>query len=186
MLNGIGINKNISGAIRPTGGTAAAPVVWQGNIQFGTSAAADGDNGMVLTTVASAGSYFKVTGNLTGNGWIEQGGGVFEVSGTNNTYSGGTQIGNGGILVDAGSALGPGDVILFQTSTNNPTITLNNAAQTIANLRSSFTGTGSDQHPGQREWVRPEHHSERDRPDRHAAGQQHVRLRGRTRPDQRH
>ncbi len=142
VLNGIGVNKNISGAIRATGGTQAAPVVWQGNIQLGTSAASDLDSGYVLTTVAKAGSWFKLTGNLSGGGFLEQGSGIFDLAGTNNTY-GGTQLGNGGIYVEPTSSLGTGDVTLFQTSTNNPTLTLNNPSQTIGSLVSKFTQTGA-------------------------------------------
>ena len=142
ILNGIGMGKNISGTLRPSGGVAGNPVNWLGNIQLGTSASYDGDNGAVLVTVASAGSDFKLVGNMTGGDFIEQGGGVFELAGSNNTYRN-TQLGNGGIKVDPGSSLGTGDLTLLQTSSNNPTITLLNSAQTIGSLVSAFTATAT-------------------------------------------
>ena len=142
ILNGIGMGKNISGALRPSGGTQGSPVNWLGNIQLGNSASYDGDNGAVLVTVASGGSWFKLIGNMTGNDFIEQGSGTFDLAGTNNTYRN-TQLGNGAIYVEPGSSLGTGDVILFQTSNNDPTLTLNNAAQTIGSLISQFTATST-------------------------------------------
>jgi autotransporter-associated beta strand protein len=142
ILNGIGMGKNISGALRPTGGSQNTPLQWLGNIQLGTSASYDADNGAVLVTVASGGSWFRLVGNMTGGNFIEQGGGVFALAGTNNTY-GSTQLGNGGIWVEPQSSLGTGDLQLAQTSTNNPTITLNNATQTIAGLSSAFTQVAS-------------------------------------------
>ncbi len=140
VLNGIGLGKNVSGALRPKGGSQNTPIQWLGNIQLGTSASYDQDNGAVLTTVGTAGSWFRLVGNMTGGNWIEQGGGVFALAGTNNTY-GSTQLGNGGVYVEPQSSLGNGDLILFQTSTNNPTLTLNNASQTVQSLISSFTAT---------------------------------------------
>ena len=114
VLNGIGEAKNISGSLRVGAGVAATntPSYWEGNIQLGTSAQSDGDNGYVLISVATSAknvpAQFQVDGNFSGGGLLEQGSGTLVLNGTNNTYTGGTQIGNGAILVTANSKLGPG------------------------------------------------------------------------------
>ena len=81
-----------------------------------------------------------LTGNLAGSGTlIKQAAGNLTLSGTGNTASGGTQIGNGLLTVSSGSSLGTGALLLFQTSTNNTALTFNNAAQTVGGLSSQFT-----------------------------------------------
>ena len=111
----------------------------------------------VLVTVASAGSWFRLVGNMTGGNFIEQGGAVYSrLRGTNNTY-GSTQLGNGGIWVEPLSSLGTGDLILSQTSTNNPTITLNNATQTISGADQYLHATRGIE----RKWVRAEYLTQR-------------------------
>ncbi len=81
-----------------------------------------------------------LSGNLSGAGTlIKQAGGNLSLSGTGNSLSGGTQIGNGTLSVGSASSMGTGALVLFQTSTNNTTLALNNAAQTVGSLSSQFT-----------------------------------------------
>ncbi len=60
-----------------------------------------------------------------------------------NTFTGGTTITGGTIIVDAGVALcGPtGALSMAQTGTNNTSLQLNNTAQTISSLSSVFAAT---------------------------------------------
>jgi hypothetical protein len=67
------------------------------------------------------------------------------LSGTGNTATGGTQIGNGILTVNSGSLLSTGALLLAQTSTNNTALNLNNTAQTVSSLASSFTAVTGTQ-----------------------------------------
>ncbi len=86
-----------------------------------------------------------LAGNFTGSGnLLKQASGNLVLSGTANTNTGTTSIGNGTLTVNTGSALGTGNLTLSQTSTNATTVILNNAAQSIGTLTSSWaalTGT---------------------------------------------
>ena len=85
-------------------------------------------------------------GNLSGNGTlIKQGAGTLTLSGASNSASGGTQIGNGALTVNAGSLLGTGALTMAQTGTNNTALNLNSSAQTVGNLSSSFEATTGTQ-----------------------------------------
>lgn len=87
-----------------------------------------------------------LSGNLSGSGTlVKQAGGNLILSGTGNTATGGTQIGNGAVTVNSGSKLGTGPLTMFQTSTNNTALNLNNTAQTIGNLTSQFTAVTGPQ-----------------------------------------
>ena len=100
------------------------------------------------TRIESNGATGSLTlsGNLSGSGaLIKQAAGNLVLSGSGNTATGGIQIGNGSVTVGSGSSLGTGPVLLFQTSTNNTALTLNNAAQSVGNLSSQFTAVTGTQ-----------------------------------------
>ncbi len=87
-----------------------------------------------------------LAGNLSGSGQLlKQAAGNLILSGTSNTATGGTQIGNGTVTVNSGSSLGTGALTMFQTATNNTALTLNNSAQTIGGLTSQFTAVSGTQ-----------------------------------------
>ncbi|UMY65509.1 YDG domain-containing protein [Flavobacterium sp. HJ-32-4] len=82
------------------------------------------------------------SGNMTGSGdLIKQAAGTLRLSGTGNTLTGGTQIGNGTLTVSSGSSMGSGALVMAQTGANSTTLNLNNTAQTVSSLSSSFTAT---------------------------------------------
>ena len=94
------------------------------------------------TRLESNGASGAVTlsGNLSGSGaLVKQAAGNLILSGTGNTATGGTQVGNGTITVNSGSSLGTGDLTLAQSSTNTTTVSFNNATQSIGNLSSTWT-----------------------------------------------
>jgi autotransporter-associated beta strand protein len=114
-----------------------AAVVWQGNVNL----AAD-------TRIEASGASGSITfsGNLSGAGTlIKQAAGNLILSGTGNTATGGTYIGNGTVIVNSGSLLGTGPLTMYQTSTNNTSLVLNNTAQTIGTLTSNFTAVTGTQ-----------------------------------------
>lgn len=114
-----------------------AAVTWQGTLAINADARleANGASGSVT-----------FSGNYSGAGTlIKQASGSLTLSGTGNTATGGTQVGNGLVTVGSGSKLGTGALSLFQTSTNNTAVTLNNAAQTIGPLSSQFTAATGTQ-----------------------------------------
>ncbi|AWI25957.1 YDG domain-containing protein [Flavobacterium pallidum] len=106
-------------------------VIWQGTV----SLSAD-------TRIEPSGAANSITfsGNATGSGTLfKQAAGTLVLSGTGNNLTGGTSIGNGTLTVSSGSSMGTGALTLAQTSTNTTTINLNNSAQTISGLSSSWT-----------------------------------------------
>ena len=116
---------------------SGAAVIWQGTITISAA-----------TRIEANGASGSLTfsGNATGAGTlIKQAAGNLILSGTANTLTGGTQIGNGKLTVNSGSSMGTDTIVLFQTATNNDTISLNNTAQTIGGLVSRFTATTGTQ-----------------------------------------
>jgi autotransporter-associated beta strand protein len=82
------------------------------------------------------------TGNLTGAGTLlKAASGELVLAGAANTATGATQIGNGKITVNAGSALGTGDLTFAQTSTNDTRVDLKNAIQSIGSLATVWSAT---------------------------------------------
>jgi len=106
---------------------------WQGTVNF-----------LANTRIepSGAGNRIIFSGNATGAGTVvKQAAGTLVFSGTGNSLTGGTTIGNGVITVNSGSSMGTGALIFAQSSTNATTINLNNAAQTVSSLSSSWTAT---------------------------------------------
>jgi fibronectin-binding autotransporter adhesin len=112
-----------------------AAVTFAGNVALAT-----GSTNRVEAN-GSAGAL-TLSGHLSGSGLLlKQASGNLILSGTGNTATGQTQIGNGTITVNSGSLLPTGALQFAQTSTNQPVIQLNNAAQTVAGLSSTWTAT---------------------------------------------
>jgi len=83
-----------------------------------------------------------LSGNLSGAGTLlKQASGELVLAGAANTATGATQVGNGKITVNAGSALGTGDLTFTQTGVNNTRVDFKNAAQTIGNLATVWSAT---------------------------------------------
>lgn len=104
---------------------------WQGTVNF-----------LANTRIEPSGAANSITfsGNATGSGdLIKQAAGTLILSGTGNTLTGGTQIGNGTLTVSSGSSMGTGALLLAQTGTNATTVNLNNTVQTISNLSNTWT-----------------------------------------------
>jgi len=116
---------------------SGAAVTWQGTVALNADTRVEANGGAGTLTFS---------GNVSGSSTlIKQAAGNLVFSGTGNTATGGTQIGNGTVTVNSGSGLGTGSLTLFQTSTNNTALTLNNATQSIGNLSSSFTAVTGTQ-----------------------------------------
>ncbi|WP_298152512.1 YDG domain-containing protein [Flavobacterium sp.] len=88
---------------------------------------------------SSAGTI-TFSGNATGSGnLLKAASGTLVFSGTGNNLTGATTIGNGALTVNSGSSMGTGALTLAQTGTNATTVNLNNTAQTISGLSSTWT-----------------------------------------------
>jgi len=85
-----------------------------------------------------SGSTLAAGGNITGAFALTKAGLGTLILGGSNNYSGGTIVAGGNLTVSSGASLGTGDLILGQTGTNNILVTLNNAAQSIGNLTSTW------------------------------------------------
>jgi len=118
---------------------SGAAVNWQGTVAI---------NADTRIEANGAGGSLTLSGNATGSGTLfKQASGNLILSGTANALTGGTNIGNGTVTVNSGSSMGTGALTLFQTSTNNAALTLNNAAQSVGSLSSQFTAvTGTQTH----------------------------------------
>jgi autotransporter-associated beta strand protein len=111
-------------------------VIWQGTVAFNADTRLEPSGSGSLT----------FSGNASGSGLVlKAAAGNLVFSGTGNSLTGPTQIGNGSLIVNSGSAMGTGNLTLFQTSTNNTAVTLNSSAQSIGNLVSSFTAVTGTQ-----------------------------------------
>ncbi|MFZ4545005.1 MAG: beta strand repeat-containing protein, partial [Saprospiraceae bacterium] len=116
---------------------SGAAVNWSGPVVI---------NANVRIEANGAAGSLTFSGNMSGAGTlIKQASGTMILSNAGNALSGGTQIGNGTLTVNANSSMGTGALLMFQTSTNNTTLNLNNAAQTISSLASSFTAVSGAQ-----------------------------------------
>jgi autotransporter-associated beta strand protein len=143
VVNGNGLLNNTlnSGAIR-TGNTNGHTVSWAGNMVIGSSLPQGGSSPFVVLS-ATGTRTFELDGNLMGSGALQkQGGGNFILAGTLNTATGPTQVGNGVMIVQAGSSMSTGDLAIQQSSNNqNVALNLYNTSQNVGNLSSGFTGT---------------------------------------------
>jgi fibronectin-binding autotransporter adhesin len=136
-LNGLGTSGS-AGAFRQQGTMASSEIqTYMNNFNLATTSGihVDGGNGRA-----------QFIGNLSGSGdLVKTGAGRLQLSGVNAAYTGGTQIQNGSILVDSTSRLGSGNLAFTQSAGNNPSITFNNASQTVGNLSSAWTDSSGTQ-----------------------------------------
>jgi len=133
-LNGPGTTTN-SGALQIAGGGIG--VTWQGNVTLSSTSYISASN--------SAGSL-TLSGTFTDNGFTlqKQGAGDLILSGNNNSMTGSTNIGNGTITVTSTSTMGTGNLVMNAGNGNNTALTLDNAAQSIGNLSSSPSSSGTE------------------------------------------
>jgi autotransporter-associated beta strand protein len=139
-INGIGAattaGTGVTGALR-VGFAAATPTTYtfNGNLTVGNLAP------VTTVNVVNANVTLAVGGTFAANGTLQlQGLGGLTLNGPGGG-TGGTQITGGTLTVNAGSALGTGDLTLMQTGTNNTALALNNLAQTVGTLGSTFAAT---------------------------------------------
>lgn len=136
-LNGLGTSGS-AGALRQQGTTATSEnQTYANNFNLATTSGIhiEGGNGRA-----------QFNGNFSGSGdLVKTGAGRLQLSGVNAAYTGGTQIQNGSILVDSASQLGSGNLAFTQSAGTSPSITLNNASQTVGNLSSAWTDTSGTQ-----------------------------------------
>lgn len=81
---------------------------------------------------------------MSGSGTLGKSGqGTLILSGTGNTLTGGTQIAVGTMTVNSGSSMGTGVLTMAQggTAVTSTALNLNNTAQTVSSLTSSFVST---------------------------------------------
>ncbi len=129
---GTGSGSTSSGALRTN---ANGSLAWAGTVTLGTGSD-------VITPTGS--DILTIDGAISGSGQLQkQGGGSLILDGGASSYS--TQIGNGTLTVSSGASLGTGALTMSQTSTNNTTLVLNNSAQSIGTLSSSFAATSGVQ-----------------------------------------
>ncbi len=141
-LNLYGYGNNAS--TTTTGGAlvtkSSTSYTWTGNINLASDAA--------ISTLGT--QTLTVSGNITGSGMLVKtgntAGGVLLLTGSSNSWSGGTQIGAGTINVSSSSSMPSGAVSMTGLFTSvNSTLSLNNTAQTITSLSSSFVPTSGTQ-----------------------------------------
>lgn len=121
-------NQTTNPALDILGGAA---VIWQGTV---------GINANTRIEANGATGSLTFSGNVSGSGQLlKQASGTLTLSGTGNTLTGSTQIGNGTLSVSSGSSMGTGALTLAQTSNNATTLTLNNTVQSVGALSSSWT-----------------------------------------------
>ena len=149
------INGNAAlgqGALQKTGGAAST---WSGAITLGSSATIESGTGLLSITGGITGPNFNLTasGNIAvgttaislGSGSLTKVGlGTLTLS-TANTFSGGTTISEGTILVENTGALGSGNVLIAPTSAADASLLLNvggGFARTIEIGVLNDTGTG--------------------------------------------
>jgi fibronectin-binding autotransporter adhesin len=133
-LNGAGTAKN-SGALRVDGsGSDVLNATWLGSTVLAA-------NTIITPTTTCT---LTLSNTLTDNGYQldKQGSGTLVLGGNNATsLTGSTQIGNGTIIVNAGSNIAAGTLTMAATGSSTPNpcgLILNNTAQTISNLSSNF------------------------------------------------
>ncbi len=148
-FNTSNITLNLNGSGNPVsltapGGALVSKVntsyTWTGPINLASDAK--------ITTLGSG--TLTLTGNISGSGaFIKDGttaAGTVSLTATSNTWSGGTQVGTGAVVVASGSAISTGSLSMTGlTSGLSSSITFNNTSQTISGLSSSFVPTTGTQ-----------------------------------------
>ena len=131
-LNGMGNNYSVTGKGALIN-HASYDYTWPGLINLATDAG--------IAVSGSATDFMILSGNISGPGQlVKQGIGNLILSGTGNTWIGGTNLANGALTVNSGSSLSTGPLIMGQTGVP-PSLSLNNASQTVSSLSSTFSAT---------------------------------------------
>ena len=127
-LNGLGNGYTVTGkgALVNLSGNS---YTWTGAVALPTNASVS-----VLGTTTAA---ITLSGSISGSGTlIKEGSGTLALTGAGNTWTGGTQLNRGNITVAAGSSLSNGPLLM--NGLGYTVLTLNNTAQSISSLSSSF------------------------------------------------
>jgi autotransporter-associated beta strand protein len=128
--NGNGYSTTGKGALINLTGNS---YVWDGPVNIASDAG----------ITAAGTSTLTLTSNISGSGMLtKQGTGTLVLQGTNNTWTGGTTITTGRIIVSPGSGLSSGPLNMAQLS-GSVTISLNNSRQSISSLSGSVTGSSN-------------------------------------------
>ncbi len=115
---------------------SGAAVVWQGTTAI---------NAETRIEASGATGSLTLAGVVSGAGTLnKQAAGNLILSNTGNTLTGATQVRNGTLTVNAGSKMGTGALTMYQTSTNNTALALNEN-QTVSALSSNFVATTGTQ-----------------------------------------
>jgi len=129
-----------SGAVTFSGGSALASttdLTLTNNFTFGATGGGSQGDGLAVSgifNVASGSTLIQSSGVISGGRLMKDGTGVLDLRGSN-TYTGGTYLHNGVIVINSGASLG------VQPDTSNPfsnALTIDNGAT----LRNAFNGAG--------------------------------------------
>jgi len=133
-LNGYGNNYTTTGrgALISESGNS---YTWTGPVNLQSNAS--------ITVAGTSSSSVTLSGTISGAGMmIKDGGGTLVLSGTGNSWTGGTQVNKGTLTVSAGSAISTAQLVMAATASGTG-LTLNNS-QTVSCLYSNFgVTTGS-------------------------------------------
>ncbi len=140
-LNVAGTFTGGSLSLNGTGNNASA--YGRGALRSSTSASQwSGDVTLASNSVIYAGGTLTLAGNLGGSASLtKEGPGNLVLKGTGNTHSGDVTITAGTLTVASGSALVNSNISLSPSAGVSTTLALNNSAQTISSLSSTFTST---------------------------------------------
>jgi autotransporter-associated beta strand protein len=140
-LNASGTFTGGSLSLTGTGNNASA--YGRGALRSSTAASQwGGDVTLAGSSVIYTGGTLTLAGNLGGTASLtKEGSGNLVLKGTGNTHSGDVTITAGTVTVASGSALANSNITLSPSAGVSTTLALNNSAQPISSLSSSFTST---------------------------------------------
>lgn len=140
-LNASGTFTGGSLSLTGTGNNASG--YGRGALRSSTAASQwGGDVTLAGSSVIYTGGTLTLAGNLGGTASLtKEGSGNLVLKGTGNTHSGDVTITAGTLTVTSGSALANSNILLSPSAGVSTTLALNNSAQTISSLSSSFTST---------------------------------------------
>ncbi|MBC7552724.1 MAG: VCBS repeat-containing protein, partial [Taibaiella sp.] len=139
-LNGNGNNASITTTAGAIVSASSRAFTWNGPINVNSDA---------KFSVLGSGTL-TVSGNISGTGKLikvgSTNGGNLTLTGSSNSWSGGTEIGTGNIVINSASSLPGGSLTMTGLLTGlGSGLILNNSAQTITSLSSSFVATSGTQ-----------------------------------------
>jgi fibronectin-binding autotransporter adhesin len=132
ILNGAGTTEvsQFAGALR-NNGSGTSTLANAITLASDATIHVDGGSNTLTANGAFSGSFIL----------SKSGGGTLSLTNANTGYTGGTAITNGTIAVQATSQLGTGSLTFAQSTTNNATLNLLNATQSIGSLSSIWVDT---------------------------------------------